>query len=79
MGNTELVTAVQETLNVNVIVIENGGYQAIRSLQVGKTGVAFGNELRARRCGRPAVRPLRRGRLRRERTQHGLRSAPRDA
>jgi 3D-(3,5/4)-trihydroxycyclohexane-1,2-dione acylhydrolase (decyclizing) len=48
MGNTELVTAVQERLNVNVIVIENGGYQAIRSLQVGKTGVAFGNELRAR-------------------------------
>jgi 3D-(3,5/4)-trihydroxycyclohexane-1,2-dione acylhydrolase (decyclizing) len=48
MGSTELVTAVQERLNVNVIVIENGGYQAIRSLQVGKTGVAFGNELRAR-------------------------------
>jgi 3D-(3,5/4)-trihydroxycyclohexane-1,2-dione acylhydrolase (decyclizing) len=48
MNNTELVTAVQERLNVNVIVIENGGYQAIRSLQVGKTGVAFGNELRAR-------------------------------
>jgi 3D-(3,5/4)-trihydroxycyclohexane-1,2-dione acylhydrolase (decyclizing) len=48
MGNTELVTAVQEQLKVIVIVIENGGYQAIRSLQVGKTGVAFGNELRAR-------------------------------
>lgn len=51
MGNTELVTAVQENLDVNVIVIENGGYQAIRSLQVGKTGVAFGNELRARDAG----------------------------
>ena len=48
MGNTELVTAVQERLNVNVIVIENGGYQAIRALQVGKTGREFGNELRAR-------------------------------
>jgi 3D-(3,5/4)-trihydroxycyclohexane-1,2-dione acylhydrolase (decyclizing) len=48
MGNTELVTAVQEHLNVNVIVIENGGFQAIRSLQVGKTGVEFGNELRER-------------------------------
>ena len=48
MNNTELVTAVQERLNVNVIVVENGGYQAIRSLQVGKTGVAFGNELRER-------------------------------
>jgi 3D-(3,5/4)-trihydroxycyclohexane-1,2-dione acylhydrolase (decyclizing) len=48
MGNTELVTAVQERLNVNVIVIENGGFQAIRSLQIGKTGVEFGNEFRAR-------------------------------
>jgi 3D-(3,5/4)-trihydroxycyclohexane-1,2-dione acylhydrolase (decyclizing) len=51
MGNTELVTAVQERLNVNVIVIENGGYQAIRALQVGKTGREFGNELRARDAG----------------------------
>jgi 3D-(3,5/4)-trihydroxycyclohexane-1,2-dione acylhydrolase (decyclizing) len=51
MGNTELVTAVQERTKVVVIVIENGGYQAIRSLQVGKTGVAFGNELRARDAG----------------------------
>jgi 3D-(3,5/4)-trihydroxycyclohexane-1,2-dione acylhydrolase (decyclizing) len=51
MGNTELVTAVQENLNVNVIVIENGGYQAIRALQVGKTGREFGNELRARDAG----------------------------
>ena len=51
IGNTELVTAVQENLNVNVIVIENGGYQAIRALQVGKTGREFGNELRARDAG----------------------------
>ncbi|MGN6188399.1 MAG: 3D-(3,5/4)-trihydroxycyclohexane-1,2-dione acylhydrolase (decyclizing) [Conexibacter sp.] len=48
MANTELVTAVQEHLDVNVIVVENGGYQAIRSLQVGKTGRDFGNELRER-------------------------------
>jgi 3D-(3,5/4)-trihydroxycyclohexane-1,2-dione acylhydrolase (decyclizing) len=51
MGNTELVTAVQERLNVNVILIENGGYQAIRALQVGKTGADFGNELRERDAG----------------------------
>jgi 3D-(3,5/4)-trihydroxycyclohexane-1,2-dione acylhydrolase (decyclizing) len=48
MGNSELVTAAQERLNVIVIVIENGGYQAIRALQIGKTGADFGNELRAR-------------------------------
>lgn len=48
MGNTELVTAVQEHLDVNVIVVENGGFQAIRALQVGKTGADFGNEFRER-------------------------------
>jgi 3D-(3,5/4)-trihydroxycyclohexane-1,2-dione acylhydrolase (decyclizing) len=48
MGNTELVTAVQERLAIIVILIENGGYQAIRALQIDKTGVEFGNELRAR-------------------------------
>jgi 3D-(3,5/4)-trihydroxycyclohexane-1,2-dione acylhydrolase (decyclizing) len=48
MANTELVTAVQEGLKVVVVLIENGGYQAIRALQVGKTGADFGNELRAR-------------------------------
>jgi 3D-(3,5/4)-trihydroxycyclohexane-1,2-dione acylhydrolase (decyclizing) len=48
MGNTELVTAIQENAKITVVLIENGGYQAIRSLQVGKTGADFGNELRAR-------------------------------
>jgi 3D-(3,5/4)-trihydroxycyclohexane-1,2-dione acylhydrolase (decyclizing) len=48
MGNTELVTAVQERLPIIVILIENGGYQAIRALQVGKTGAEFGNEFRTR-------------------------------
>jgi 3D-(3,5/4)-trihydroxycyclohexane-1,2-dione acylhydrolase (decyclizing) len=51
MGNTELVTAVQEGLDITVILIENGGFQAIRSLQVGKTGVPFGNEFRTRDAG----------------------------
>jgi len=48
MANTELVTAVQERLKIIIVVIENGGYQAIRALQMGKTGIDFGNELRAR-------------------------------
>ena len=48
MNNTELVTAAQERLDITVILFENGGYQAIRGLQVGKTGVAFGNEFRYR-------------------------------
>jgi 3D-(3,5/4)-trihydroxycyclohexane-1,2-dione acylhydrolase (decyclizing) len=48
MGNSELVTCVQERLPITVMLIENGGYQAIRSLQVGKTGADFGNEFRSR-------------------------------
>ncbi|WP_131770217.1 3D-(3,5/4)-trihydroxycyclohexane-1,2-dione acylhydrolase (decyclizing) [Candidatus Protofrankia californiensis] len=48
MNNTELVTAVQEGLNITVVLIENGGFQAIRGLQMTKTGVAFGNEFRRR-------------------------------
>lgn len=48
IGNTELVTAVQEGLKVTLIVVENGGYQSIRALQVGKTGAELGTELRAR-------------------------------
>jgi 3D-(3,5/4)-trihydroxycyclohexane-1,2-dione acylhydrolase (decyclizing) len=48
MGNTELVTAVQEGLKIVVVIIENGGYQSIRGLQVGKTGTEFGTELRRR-------------------------------
>ena len=36
MGNTELVTAVQEGLKITVIVVENGGYQSIHALQRSK-------------------------------------------
>jgi 3D-(3,5/4)-trihydroxycyclohexane-1,2-dione acylhydrolase (decyclizing) len=32
----------------------NGGYQSIHSLQLATVGESFGNELRARRPGRPA-------------------------
>lgn len=48
MNPTEIVTAAQEGLNVTIIVFENHGFQAIRQLQVGKTGSAFGNEFRHR-------------------------------
>lgn len=48
MGNTELVTAVQERLKITLILIDNHGYQCIRALQLGKAGVDFGNEFRAR-------------------------------
>ena len=52
MGNTELVTAVQEHLKITVILVVNDGYQSIRDLQVRKTGNMFATELRAREEGR---------------------------
>jgi 3D-(3,5/4)-trihydroxycyclohexane-1,2-dione acylhydrolase (decyclizing) len=52
MGNTELVTAVQEQLKVTLILLDNHGYQCIRDLQIGKAGIDFGNEFRTRDDGR---------------------------
>ena len=48
MNPTELVTAAQEKLKITVVVSENHGYQCIRRLQMGRTGVSFGNEFRSR-------------------------------
>jgi 3D-(3,5/4)-trihydroxycyclohexane-1,2-dione acylhydrolase (decyclizing) len=48
MNPTEIVTAMQEGLKITVIVAENHGFQAIRQLQMVKTGRSFGNEFRAR-------------------------------
>lgn len=48
MNPTELVTAVQESLKVTVVVAENHGYQCIRALQLATSGQSFGNEFRAR-------------------------------
>lgn len=48
MQPTELVTAVQEHQKVIVVLVNNHGHQCIRSLQVAKTGVEFGTQLRER-------------------------------
>lgn len=48
MQPTELVTSVQEGLKITVIVMNNHGFQIIRRLQMGRVGVSFGNEFRAR-------------------------------
>jgi 3D-(3,5/4)-trihydroxycyclohexane-1,2-dione acylhydrolase (decyclizing) len=48
MANTELVTAVQEQLDLTVLVMVNHGYQCIRALQQGTVAVEFGNEFRTR-------------------------------
>ena len=51
MNPTELMTALQEDLKITVIIAENHGYQCIRRLQMGRTGVSFGNEFRHRDSG----------------------------
>ena len=48
MQPTELVTAVQEHQKVIVVLLDNHGHQCIRALQVAKTGVEFGTQLRER-------------------------------
>lgn len=51
MQPTELVTAMQEGLKITIIVMVNHGFQIIRRLQMGRSGVSFGNEFRARDDG----------------------------
>jgi 3D-(3,5/4)-trihydroxycyclohexane-1,2-dione acylhydrolase (decyclizing) len=48
MGNSELLTAVQERLKITVIVIENHGFQSIHALQRGRVAHSFGLEFRER-------------------------------
>ncbi len=48
MQPTELVTALQEGLNVTVVISENHGFQVIRRLQLMRNGAGFGNEFRKR-------------------------------
>ncbi len=48
MQPTELVTALQEGLDVTVVISENHGFQVIRRLQLMRNGSGFGNEFRRR-------------------------------
>jgi 3D-(3,5/4)-trihydroxycyclohexane-1,2-dione acylhydrolase (decyclizing) len=48
MANTELVTAVQEGLKITLVIVVNGGYQSIHTLQRDTTAESFGNEFRHR-------------------------------
>jgi 3D-(3,5/4)-trihydroxycyclohexane-1,2-dione acylhydrolase (decyclizing) len=48
LSPTELVTAIQERTKITVVVVANGGFQSIHSLQLGTVGSSFGNEFRVR-------------------------------
>jgi 3D-(3,5/4)-trihydroxycyclohexane-1,2-dione acylhydrolase (decyclizing) len=48
MMNTELVTSLAEGRKINLVVIDNSGFQCIRGLQMSCGSPSFGNELRYR-------------------------------
>lgn len=48
MLHTEIVTAVQEGQKLIIVLVDNGGFQCIRGLQMSSGSPSFGNELRFR-------------------------------
>lgn len=48
MLHTEIVTSLQEGAKLVVVLIDNGGFQCIKGLQMSAGSPAFGNELRVR-------------------------------
>ncbi len=48
MLHTEIVTSIQEGFKIVIVLVDNGGFQCIRGLQVSAGTPAFGNELRFR-------------------------------
>ena len=48
MLNSELLTSIQEGHKINVVLLDNFGFQCIKNLQMSKGSRGFGNELRSR-------------------------------
>jgi 3D-(3,5/4)-trihydroxycyclohexane-1,2-dione acylhydrolase (decyclizing) len=46
--NSEIVTAVQEGIDITIVLVDNGGFQSIHGLQRSVGTPSFGNELRFR-------------------------------
>jgi 3D-(3,5/4)-trihydroxycyclohexane-1,2-dione acylhydrolase (decyclizing) len=67
MNPTELATAVQEGLKITVLISKNDGFQCIRDLQLRSAGRLRERVPHARRVVEPALRRVRRDRLRRQR------------
>jgi len=51
MLHTELLTAVQESAKVIIVVLDNAGFQCIDNLQISQGIIHFGNEWRRREAG----------------------------
>ncbi len=58
MLHTEIVTAVQEGIDLTIVVVDNHGFGCIHGLQRGSGGNSFGNEFRHRRGARLEGRVL---------------------
>ncbi len=48
MMNSDIVTSLQEGYKLTIVLVDNSGFQCIRSLQMSTGSPAFGNELRYR-------------------------------
>ena len=48
MLHTEIVTSLEEGMKLTIVVVDNGGFQIIRKLQMSTGSPSFGNELRFR-------------------------------
>jgi len=48
MLNSELLTSIQEGCKINILVLDNGGFQCIKNLQMAAGSKSFGTELRYR-------------------------------
>jgi len=48
MLHSEFLTALKEHIKINVILLDNSGYQCIKNLQIAHGSVGFGNEFRFR-------------------------------
>lgn len=48
MLHTEIVTSLEEDKKLTIVVVDNGGFQVIRNLQISTGTPSFGNELRYR-------------------------------
>ncbi len=72
MLHTEIVTSLEEGMKLTIVVVDNGGFQFIRKLQMSTGSPSFGNELRYRDPrDRRAGRPVHPDRLRRQRREPG--------
>ena len=48
MLHSEILTAIKENVKINILLLDNSGYQCIKNLQIAHGSAGFGNEFRYR-------------------------------